>query len=682
MFHRPFFSLLPCLALTFSAPLALVQAQQPQQTTAEGVFLQAYMLKNEAEKLEDQKNYAAAWYKYKSASDLFDSVARLNPNWEPNMVNYRRSLIRKSMERTQNLERERRGVATGAPSATAGTEAPLPTPAGVEMRPAFPVQPQPGVAQPSVDSVISGVNSNLNRNQADYQKIQDVMAGKEKELFETKSKLLSAKKELEAYMQKNLELSSKLTTAEQRKDREVASLKKQLEELTAALNKAKTLQDEAISQIDALTGELGSARETINNLTKERDGLLAEKSQMSALMKSNDDSKKTTELLAENKRLKEELDKAKTSMTRLQSDKDAAVKEAAGLRDQVAKLRDDLERVQKENQDYRQQISGLTTKLEEASARLADASPNNLPPSELEAENKVLRNIIYAELKHQAVREGKKRLLLEQFAKLQIDSKEIFDAVNALAAPPAGLSAEEEKILTDPKTKELLQGKGMALTLLDRPPGAAASADEAGSPAGAEAVSAVRGKAQLDEDARIMADAGEAAFGQRRFAEMEKCFTRVVERDRQNVYALSNASVAQIFLKKYPEAQKNLQKALAYHFEDDHAHYLLGMTYYKQGDYERAQRSFQQAVQLNNANSRAHFSLGCVYTKQGVVDKAKREFLAALEVDPAYGDAQYNLAVLAFNAGEKEKALKFYNQSLENDSPRDAQLETELARRK
>ena len=363
-------------------------------------------------------------------------------------------------------------------------------------------------------------------------------------------------------------------------------------------------------------------------------------------------------------------------MAALSKDKAAAQKEAADLREQVAKVRDELDRTKKENEDYRQQIASLRTRLEEASEKLLASPAADRPESELASENRLLRKMILDQLKHQAYREQKKRLALEQLAKLEISNDELLGTINELATPPPSLSADEQGVLQDPQLNAFMEGRGIGATIIARTDGAASSG--AGTTTEGGPSRPARGRGDLPPELQTVADAGTEAFRQNRAWEAERAFATILKGDPTNVYALSNVAVAQLKQGKFGETERNLKKALAYQENDPFAHHLLGLAAYRQGKFDDAERSLRIALGLDGKNARSHFTLGLVHNRRGRIDDACREFLQAVEVDPAYADAHYNLAVIYASRDDPARAISHYNKALENGSERDPKLERAL----
>ncbi len=105
--------------------MALTQEEKAAaEFNPDAVYLKAYMTILDAEKLEGKQDFAAAFEKYRAASDLFEAVATSAPNWQTAIVGVRRGLVRKKMEEVQLRERNRR-TGTEAPE-TRPPAAPLP----------------------------------------------------------------------------------------------------------------------------------------------------------------------------------------------------------------------------------------------------------------------------------------------------------------------------------------------------------------------------------------------------------------------------------------------------------------------------------------------------------------------------------------------------------------------------
>ena len=80
----------------------------------------------------------------------------------------------------------------------------------------------------------------------------------------------------------------------------------------------------------------------------------------------------------------------------------------------------------------------------------------------------MLRKLIVFLLKIQTFREVKKRLALEQLAKLQISNEELLGTLDQIAAPPPTLSPEETQRIQDPVIANFMENQGVAGTIIAR----------------------------------------------------------------------------------------------------------------------------------------------------------------------------------------------------------------------
>ncbi|MEC7862502.1 MAG: hypothetical protein VYC70_07700, partial [Verrucomicrobiota bacterium] len=54
------------------------------------IYLEAYLQVEDAEKLEQSGNFAAALRKFNDAKSILDNIAREHRGWRPEVLNYRR----------------------------------------------------------------------------------------------------------------------------------------------------------------------------------------------------------------------------------------------------------------------------------------------------------------------------------------------------------------------------------------------------------------------------------------------------------------------------------------------------------------------------------------------------------------------------------------------------------------
>ncbi|MFV1994436.1 MAG: hypothetical protein ACC661_03275, partial [Verrucomicrobiales bacterium] len=94
---------LPALLLLSAGILCLLAgnlcAQSPQgsprnDTQPSDLYLKGYLAMRDGVKLDEERNYEAAYRKYLEANAVIDSVGLSYPAWNPHMVSFRRKTLR------------------------------------------------------------------------------------------------------------------------------------------------------------------------------------------------------------------------------------------------------------------------------------------------------------------------------------------------------------------------------------------------------------------------------------------------------------------------------------------------------------------------------------------------------------------------------------------------------------
>ena len=635
---------------------AFAQQRTSTQPDPSDVYLQAFLYLQESEKLEEQGDKRGAYVKVKEAGDLVDSVARSYPTWNPQMVDFRRKKIRKKLDElrpkstlppsTRDSERSR-AVVPRIPGTTANA----------------PISQQ--------------VKERFSRYEAEIRRLADErtqllanLESKENILRETRKQLFLAQKT-------EKDLRTKLINAEEeigarKTDEEIAVLKSQVADLKSDLAKAADAMSAANNRTGALLDELEKANSTIKNLRSSQESLRQERDELAAILdKTDDDPLSTDQLKVTNYRLRAELDKAKSTITNLQEVQVADRETITGLEEQLGKVKKELENIRKENTSYKSTIADLNSKLERTSERLA-ASPTMSVPEAVQ-ENSVLRNIILAQLRTQSRREQAKQLVLDKLTALEADSEDMIAAVEAVAGPPIELSAGEQSLFQDPQFEQFSSNSTIRTTLIAK----------ANPNAIVRAPISPEKRTGLAQELLNKAGAAAEAFRQGDYRNSDEVWGEILEAEPQNVFAMEERSVVKLRRRRLSEAETLLKKALAYNFENPQSHYLLGITYYKQGKTTTAADAFEQALALDSPdespqrNARSHNYLGLINIRRERTSAAESEFLEAVDEDPTFADAHFNLAVLYATADNPDMnaAKRHYRKARDNGSKRNSTLE-------
>lgn len=643
-----------CLVMLWWAVAAgNVRAQQPAQqqdgaVNPSDLYLQAYLLMEDGGKEEKKGNYETAFGKYKQAGQLFDVVARSAPDWNGQIVRYRRKKIREDLARVQELEQQRR-VAQNLP-ATGGVASALDASAydaSTYVRNTFGEMDNELVA-------LTQKNAALLRE----------LESKESQLRDVSKEAVDARDNERSLLEKLADTQARLATAEARKERENKELEQEVEQLKSQLAKAAELLRQSQQQSKEMLAELQNANEQIRALRSERDALLEERNKMSAILESANGADAAKTLAVENWRLRDQLEKAKQSIEGLQAESSRDKQEILELRDELMAVRSDLDDMREQNRQYEKQIAALIMRLQATSEKLAITAGPELSIPDAERENRVLRNIILRQLRQQSVREHAKKIALEQMASLEVTSQDLLDAVEQMAQPVL-LDGEEQGMLKGPRFAEHLTGTGIHATLV------------AESTPGAEIPEAEAGQDLSDEEQGYLT-AARTEFDRGRFHEARRHLDRVLKSKPQNVKALISTGVVNLRLQELPEAEIALKKALAYDYENNRSHYLLGLTYFRQGNFGEAVASVEQGLKIEPNDARARNYLGYIVSSQGLIERAKNEFLQAVAIDPRFSDAHFNLAALYAtddDPGMLELARKHYVMALQGGAEPDPSME-------
>jgi tetratricopeptide (TPR) repeat protein len=207
--------------------------------------------------------------------------------------------------------------------------------------------------------------------------------------------------------------------------------------------------DKVVHEKTDLETKLGKVQEQLTKVSTERDDALAQ------LTKMKEAAKNVDKLLAENTQLMAKLQDAEKQIATFKAEGAEKDKRIATLTKDLDGARTQLAEVQKQSADYQGQMSELRKQLEIQAKELtqvkADATASLAERKKLVEENDLLRGIVLRQQKEQANRDRVKKLVLEQMAKLEINSKALKEQVELLGSPIVKLSDREKKLFKEPQ---------------------------------------------------------------------------------------------------------------------------------------------------------------------------------------------------------------------------------------
>ena len=683
-------------------------------------FFRGFVLKKDAEIMEQEGNFQGALSIYQQMKQIFENLAKSNPDWQPGMLGNRRALTDQAIARVQArlAQPAQAGAAipaTTLPASAAGLPGvfgltmpggamPVPAP-GQTAQPATAASPSSAMAagsMPSLADVLSQWESSYRQRMTALESQNSIMQGdlvkwqqwyqwasgeittsreKQQKLesdIQTKSEAISAmkmevaagratQKQLDELTKEKIAIEVEYKKAVQRQSAAETAAKEASQKLAEAAERINTVEmernkilaerDAAIKDRDAKVAELAEKSRKAETTAKERDALSAQvlgmKTELEALRAKALPPKveEMKKLLAENERLKKDLDVAQQQIVTLKSDSARKDQEIASLRTQVTSLQGEIATLRQQSSAYQTQVADLTLRLKQ----LQEAKPGVMTP-EMARENTMLREIIMRQLRSQYRQQQAKDLVIAELKKMEGVSSKLLEQVEELKKGRLSLTPEEEKLFTDPSVRELLGSDGIQGTLIAR---VSKPAENTMNP-----VTALLEKAS-------------EAFASRKFGDAAAFYEDALRAEPKNTTALVGLGYAREREQKYAEAEAALKKCLAIEPKNETAAFHLGVTYFKQEFWTDATTTFEKCLSINPKNARGRHYLGIIATKQGDMDRAEREFKTALAIDPTYGEAHFNLAVLyaTWDPPQWEKARAEYEQAIKKGVTPDENLE-------
>jgi uncharacterized protein (AIM24 family) len=108
------------------------------------------------------------------------------------------------------------------------------------------------------------------------------------------------------------------------------------------------------------------------------------------------------------------------------------------------------------------------------------------------------------------------------------------------------------------------------------------------------------------------------------------------------------------------EARDHLERAFQMRPGDEKAKNLLGLAYFKLGDFVRAAEVYEALVRENGADPTLRVNLGLVYLKSNQLTRAVREFESAVDLQPGHLKAHNYLGLALAQAGEYGRAREHF----------------------
>lgn len=620
------------------------------------LYLKGYFQFMEAQRMEKSGDLQNAYQKLLLAQQNLGSVARNTPSYQPEIIGYRLKMIELALQRLSGASAP--PIPSNPPITATSSNAGVVVPPGTQSVPTMPT-----IANP-ID-IINQQFLAMQKQSADMQlklKLYEdgyTNALHERQKSEEGRAILS--KQLQDINQRMDKLAkdaaAKINGGEQ-ENQKLQNESKMLYDMLASRDRQLAEKDKALASME-------SDKIALQGSLKKMEVDLA------ALRANSIKPEDYSKIVAENTRLKQELEVARQQVDTLKVSGEKKDQELAALKTQIIGIQSDLAKLRQENNVYQSQVADLTVKLKEMDANLAAGKSTEGQLPKLAKENDMLRNIIMRELRQQERQRQAKELVIAEMKKMENSSTQLMEHLEDMTSAKIILTMDEEPLFTAPELKEIIEASGVRATLM-AVSGKTKDAREKISSADNNTSSSVPSTA---EEKMLAAAIKAEQKGDIKSAELS--YQDALRANPKNTTVLISLAALKLQQKKYEDAKVLLQKCIVYDPGNSEAHYRLGICHFHQGNLPDASSSFEKSLLNNGGNARIHHYLGIIASRMKNHQRAESEFKQALAIDPQDGDAHFNLAVLYATANPPDlpSAQKHYQDAMDRGIKSDAALE-------
>lgn len=686
----------------------------PAQFDPSEVYFQGYLATRSSEQLEVAGDFIGAMEKLGKAQQLFGAVQRYYPEWKPEMVKVRSEKTDEAIKLLRNkseeqVQKNRNQVA----ELEGGVKKPgkLIDPSK-DVKPLTPgileVDPLAARRLKDAEAEVKRLQNLANQSQSersrdssrleDVRKQRDTLASDlrtaqnnvealrsrlaaaplEKDLKSLNQRIETLEQEREAMAmalrqsrgshtdalariatleadlkvtkQKHADLDRDLQTERKIANSVVAGQRRQLDALEKELSDKNTELTKANERINGLINELQQSKDAFAQLRTERDSLLLERDQMSAVLKLNEGGR-IQDLIEQNMSLAKNLREANERLDRLNlesnADKDllnVAKRDLAMAKSQINGLHQD-----RREQDKR--IEELKAQLKNEENELAKGKPDADP-----AEVATLRDIIKRQLLVQERRRQARDLLVEAVKEMGAKDEHLTKAIELFDGQEIVLSLEEQKLVAGNKVDGEFISPSFAR---DRSTVGNATAD-------------------LNRDIAVFERTAEKSFLAGRLLPTRELYQMIIDQNPGHTPSLCKLGVVFLKLNEPSQAVDTFRRAVELDESNPYAHRMLGFALMKLGDLRSAEKAVRHAVELAPNDAKSQMLQGNLCYQLGKAGEAESYFKAAINADPVPSEPYFNLALICARDKRFDPAKTYYYQALERGALPDSALEETL----
>lgn len=506
------------------------------------------------------------------------------------------------------------------------------------------------LAAKPVETEVKALNQKIASLEQETAALDMALTQSRKEQIETAARNRTLETDLKVMQQKYADLDRDLKAERNVANSVVAGQRAQLQAIEKELAGKTAELAKANERIGSLEKQLQESADAYKQISDERDGLLQERAQMSALLKLNEDGR-IQDLIQQNMGLAKNLREAQERVDKLNLESNTSKDDLTIAKRDLSMAKAQINSLHREKREQDGRLAELEKRLknEENSLNAGQASSN---PEEVA----VLRDIIQRQLRVQERRRQAKDLLVEAAKDMGSQDERLSKALELFDGQEITLTPEEQSLLAERNA----DGNFISPLARDR-----------------ETVG--RNTSQLNQDIAVFERTAEKSYAAGRLLPTRELFQMIVEQQPGHVPALCKLGLVHLKLEDDAAAVDTFRRAVELDETNPYAHRMLGLALMKTGDLTAAETEAKIAAELAPDEARNHLLLAGISYRLGKTKEAEGHYKAAISADPMSSDPYYNLAVICSKGKRMDEAKEYYHQALERGAMPDPALEIVLA---
>jgi Tfp pilus assembly protein PilF len=468
------------------------------------------------------------------------------------------------------------------------------------------------------------------------------------ETQKAKSQIDALQRERSVLNQKISDLSQALKDERTIQNEVIEGQQKQMRQLQDALRTKSDELTDANQKIAALQGQLEESHKSFEELKTERDDLMRQRDQMSALLKLNDGGR-IQELIDQNMSMAKELREAGQKIENLSQDNNKTKDDYIDALRDLAIAKRNINQFRTEKNAREQHLNELEERLRREDKQLSEEGGNP-------EETNMLRDMLQKQLRAQERRRQAREILMQTLETKASTEPQLKQALDLLNGAEQNLTPDEMKAINSASSDTVLY------------------AAKANSPE-----DAMRASQQLQRESTPFIQAAEKAYIADRLQSSRELLEMVLDRNPGDTLTMSRLGAVNLKLNDLPAAADMFRRATELDPRNPYAHRMLGRTLIGARDYQGALAPLQKSVELAPTSAEGHSDLGSLYYQLGQAQLAETEFKSAISFNDSLAEPYNNLAFLYAAQGKKAQAREYYKGALERGGVPDPNLEKQMA---